>query len=919
MGHASPLIGRVGECAVLADALGRCRSGCGGVVLISGEAGVGKSRLVDEVLAGWDGDVARSTVVRGGLALAPMRKVASSVAGEGDIQLEILDRLVSAARRRPTVLVLNDVHEADSATVEFLGWADESLQEEALVVFAVYRGDQLPRAHPLRALRAHLRRSNRLVEVAVPPLTVQETAQLVAVLVDGALDQALTQAVFERAEGVPYFVEELVWSMRDATAVAGGAGVADQLPDTVLDAVLTRTAALREEHAQAVDYAAVLGTQVDLSSLAALVPDASVDALLDTGLLVELDEGLGAFRHNLVRDALHRAIPWARRRALHDEVARLLTERGAPHGAVAEHWEAAHQPERARGLWLAAAEAHWEVHAFRDAAAAARRALRHWPPDEDTAGRLRTLERVANCAELYGDHAAAADAWEELATEHAAAGRTREVATARRRIANAAEMLGDLPRVLAQRARAAEGFETVGLLGAAAEERLALAQKLKAAGRLTAALDEAVAAGRVAASAGEEGLTALALTFEGACRAALGDGQRGMQIARSGLERALAGQLIEATAEAYYELGEALEYAADYAAAVDAYESATELCRQHSLSEMAETCFVCTSPVARLMGDWDRVLEICEAVLANDDAQLLSRRVAEEESGLVSALRGHRKARAPLRRAGDFGRANGIFGLQVGATWGLALVAVLDDDAVAAKETVRGLVELCAGTEECHYALPALRWSATHLGTVGEPDVLADLHRVLVIQTVRNASPKVLSTLAHAAAELAFVEGNLEQAELLMARSLDLLSAVTAPYERALATFRWGEVAAAAGRREAAVERLTSAYRTAKRLGAKPLASQCAGALDIMGEQVERRLGRIAARDLEKGGLTRRETEVLTQLALDKTNKEIAAALFLSTRTVDMHVRNLLHKLGCSSRGAAVRLAVERGLLGTEG
>jgi predicted ATPase len=67
MGHASPLIGRVGECAVLAAALGRCRSDCGGVVLISGEAGVGKTRLVDEVLAGWDGEVARSTVVRGGL------------------------------------------------------------------------------------------------------------------------------------------------------------------------------------------------------------------------------------------------------------------------------------------------------------------------------------------------------------------------------------------------------------------------------------------------------------------------------------------------------------------------------------------------------------------------------------------------------------------------------------------------------------------------------------------------------------------------------------------------------------------------------------------------------------------------------------------------------------------------------------
>jgi predicted ATPase len=323
--YVSPLVGRESERIMLAEALRRCRSGRGCVVLISGEAGIGKTRLVDEVLGVWDGDVVRSTAERGGPAYAPLAKVASWVAGEGDVEAEILERLVAAARRSPTVVILDDVHEADAATIEFLARADESFREESLLVLAVYRSDQLPRNHPVRGLRALLRRHNRLLEVAVPPLTADETEQLVAALADGPPERALTQAVFERSEGVPFFVEELVWSLRDAGALAEDAWVADRLPDPVLDAVLTRTASLREQHAQAVDYAAVLGTRLDLSALAALAPGTSVDAMLECGLLVELGEGVGTFRHELVRDALHRAIPWARRRAMHEEVARLQT------------------------------------------------------------------------------------------------------------------------------------------------------------------------------------------------------------------------------------------------------------------------------------------------------------------------------------------------------------------------------------------------------------------------------------------------------------------------------------------------------------------------------------------------------------------------------------------------------------------
>jgi DNA-binding NarL/FixJ family response regulator len=122
-------------------------------------------------------------------------------------------------------------------------------------------------------------------------------------------------------------------------------------------------------------------------------------------------------------------------------------------------------------------------------------------------------------------------------------------------------------------------------------------------------------------------------------------------------------------------------------------------------------------------------------------------------------------------------------------------------------------------------------------------------------------------------------------------------------------------VLAAAGEREPALERLASAYRTARRLGARPLAMRAAEETARLGESVERRLGRRAAATHDGAGLSRREVEVMRLLAVGRTNREIARELFLSPRTVDAHVRSIFSKLGCRSRVEATARAGELGLL----
>ena len=135
------------------------------------------------------------------------------------------------------------------------------------------------------------------------------------------------------------------------------------------------------------------------------------------------------------------------------------------------------------------------------------------------------------------------------------------------------------------------------------------------------------------------------------------------------------------------------------------------------------------------------------------------------------------------------------------------------------------------------------------------------------------------------------------------------------PFERAQIELRAGVVLAAAGLRDEALERLCDAYRTASKLGARPLAAAAAHEVAALGESVAQRLGSRAAARADGVQLTRRELEVLRHVSIGRTNREIAQELFLSPRTVDMHVRNLLGKLDCRSRVEASHRAGELGLL----
>ena len=933
----TPFVGRVAELGELSASLSAARAGRGGLLLVRGETGAGKSRLVAEALAGEEALRLEATAVAGGSPYGPVCELLEAAAahlGAGpwatvgglvqpdaappdpdpdEFRWVMVRALLEIARREPAVLVLEDLHHAGDGTLAVLGRLAGAVAGHPLLVIATYDDVGLPRDHGLRRLRASLRRADRLHEVSVGPLGPEESAALFTAVTGpdtGPVAPEVSARIHRITGGLSFFVEELA-----RAAVEGGVpDDSDALPESVTDAVLDGTRELYAAAGEAIDLAAVLGEAVDLAALAELVGPEEAGRLVDAGLLVEVGDRLARFRHTLVQQALLRSLPWSRRRALHQRVAEWWTGQGHAPEVAAAHWEAAGLPARARPLLLEAARRHCVLHAYGDAAAFARRALGSWPTGEQPRERAEVLAGLADCAEKSEAASAAVSLWAEVVEARRALGDRQGVAGAARRQANAAELAGDLAAVAVARAAAAEAFAAAGAHADAIVERLALADHLRSRGRLREAMGHLELARQDVEDLGDEQLRARVMTAEGVARSARGEHDRGLTLARAGLELALSARNVEIVGENYYEFAEALLHATEYAGAADTYQLAADYCAEHGASDLGQACRACMSVAVRFHGDWDRALEICRDVLGDPGGNEVVRAIAIEESSLIGALRGaHRKARAPLRRTLRFGERHGVFGVEVGSAWGLAVCAAEAGDEAATRAEVVGLLDRCEEIDDWNFALPGLRWASTTLATMGEERLLARCQHLMGRAASQNSAPKTLSVLAHAGAELSLLDDP-GKAAVQFERAVELLGTGSAPYEWALASWRWGVALGRAGDREQSLSRLVEAHRTARRLGAKPLARACADELAVLGEHPDRRTHRGPA-PAPVDVLTPRERQVLALLADGHTNRAIAADLVLSVRTVDMHVRNILQKLDCPSRTAAGRRAAELGLL----
>jgi DNA-binding CsgD family transcriptional regulator/tetratricopeptide (TPR) repeat protein/energy-coupling factor transporter ATP-binding protein EcfA2 len=857
------IIERERELAALAAAAEEAMAGDGSVVLIAGEAGIGKSSLVNalgsvlpqetRILVGYCDDLATPRV------LGPLRDLMGDVGRALTQALESGDRgRVSDSLRaeldwpeHPTVLVVEDAHWADEATLDVLRFLVRRIASLPAVLVITYRDVELTRNHPLQQLLGLASGTPRLRRLRPARLSAEAVRRL------GAHTDLDTAQVFSVTSGNPFFVAEVL-----ASGDVGG------VPRSVAEAVDARLADLDGPTRDAVEQLAVIPSAAERWLVEAVVPGglASLAAAEQRGVLTVSPTRVG-FPHELARRAVVDAMPTARRVACNQAVLTALLERGdgvdlsriLHHAgqAGAEEVIVRHGPAAAREA--SAAGSH------REAVAYYRLVLEHraaFPPAE----RADLLEGYA--VECYTVGLAAP------------AVQTQEDAVRLRRTLDDAPALGRALRWLSRmywwsgaRAKAdVSGAEAIEVLeGADDEPALALAlsnqsQLHMLAGRRSDGIEVGQRAIAMARTLGDPGLLSHALNNVGTC---LGD--QGRPEGRAMLDESLAVALdageTEHACRAYVNLAWYMLDVLAFTEAEQLLEDAIDLADESEYHAFWLYLQITRGIVYLALGRWD---EAEREVPWVTDAGPVTRCPALVVMGTIRVRRGQEDGERLLEEAWAMARQLGEAQRTGPAAAALLEAAWLRGDASAAVATVAPEYEKIR-----RFGRPSAAAELGYRMRVAGADVAID----------GSAHPYVL-----------LAKGRWREAAELWRRA-------GCPYERAIALTESSDAAD-----------LLSALSTLDALGAEPVARRVRLRLRELGvTQIPR--GRLQSTRDSPAGLTSRQTDVVELLAEGLTNAEIAARLVLSVRTVDTHVAAILNKLDARTRRDAATRAKELGLL----
>ncbi|HSE55962.1 MAG TPA: AAA family ATPase [Nocardioidaceae bacterium] len=971
----TPLVGRNDELEELTRLVGLTPGGGAGVVLLSGDAGVGKTRLLTELCekadgAGWRtvvghcldfGDSALPylpfTEILGRLAqespafvtalsdahpavrhLLPGQRVLLGQAGPvsedvGRTELfetahAVFERLAESG---PLLVVLEDLHWADQSTRDLLGFLFQRRFDGPVSIVASYRSDDLHRRHPLRASVARWSRIPGVHRLQLGPLSDVSVRTLARAIQSGHLSEHDLQAIVSRAEGNAFFAEELVV----ATELGGS-----HLPDDLASLLMVRVDQLDEKARQVVRAASCAGRQVSHELLAAV---AGLDAgALDRALRDTVDSNVlvpaGAsyvFRHALLGEAVYDDLLPGERVRLHDAYAQALSSHVAQGTAaeLARHARAAHDlPTAVRASIEAGDDAmavggpddaarHYQV-ALELAADPAHRGdglpdvdvvslttracdaliasgdphralqlvsdqLGDLPADADPHDRVRLLLALADAA-LVAD--LTIDAL-DLTTE--ALGLVGTEPTPLR-----AKLLSVHAHANAARQRADEAARWAG-------EAVALAREV---GLLRVELNAATTLARLEERAGDP--ESARRTFEKIVAQARADGDTNAELRGLNLLGAL-----------HYELGRLDESLAAYGSA---WRRAVEVARPWD--PYGYDARLMAGLVSYVAGRWDEAARTTDTS-HESPPDLPAASLASVALG-IAAGRGETAALDVLSRIRPWWQRDGLIAILSGAAaidlYGDAgdldgLLRVHDD----VVETVTGLWQVPSFMAQVrlgalvvgHLAQQAPSRSVSEREEMlRRGDDLLAVGREVVARAEergRKLGPEGRAWVARAEAEhlrLRWLSGlaTPEEKELLSAweRTVAAFEEFGHVFELARSRARLAAVLRSLGRTAEARAHADPARETAHRLGAAPLLAE----LRAAGATPQRQ-------EAGPATLTPREHEILTLVAQGRSNGEIARQLYISAKTVSVHVSNILAKLGASGRTEAAALARRRGLL----
>jgi DNA-binding CsgD family transcriptional regulator len=850
--------------------LAEARAGSGRLLPVGGEAGVGKTSLVREfcdrqrnaTVVLW-GDCDPLSTPR---PLGPLADIAPTVGGGLEQLLRqeasrealfsaLLERLRHGAPA--SVLVVEDLHWADEATLDLLRYLARRIGAVPVLIVATFRDDQVGPSDPLRVTLGDLAGSGPVRRLRLAPLS----RQAVTALVEGSgIDP---EQLYRTTGGNPFYVTEVL--------AAGG----EEIPMSVRDAVLGRAARLSPPARQALDAAAVVAPPVEpwLLAEAAGMASGDLDECVAAGMLVERAGGV-AFRHELARLAIEQALPPGRRTDLHrDVLAALLARPDATHdpARLAHHAEGAGDAAAVLAHAPLAARQAAGLRAHREAAAQYARALRFGdalPPGplaellerhsyecyltDQLEDAVASRERALECWRALGDRRRQGDALRWLSRLAWFGGRNAEAERAGRA---ALELL--------------EGLEPGPELAMAYSN---LAQLRMLADDTDAAVAWGGRAIELAERLGRGDILVHALTNVGTAEALAGRDAGRAKLERS-LALAQAENLEEHVARAYTNLASAAVEDRQYADADRWLAEGIRYCTERDLDTWRLAMLADQAQADFEQGRWTEATRTDEIVLRDPRTSPVSRIDALAVLGRVRA------------RRGDPG------------VWPLL------DEALA----------LATGTGEAQRLGPTAAARAEAAFLEGDPGralyVVEDALEVALLPG-RWCRPWLLDELAYwrwrAGGSGRPPEGAALPFALQMAGDWEAAAerwrALGCPYEAATALADSDQEAP-----------LRTALAEFERLGARPAAALAGRRLRELGVRGLARGPRPATR-ANPANLTARELEVLTLVAQGLRNADIARRLFISAKTVDHHVSAILGKLGVRSRREAAAAAARLGI-----
>jgi DNA-binding CsgD family transcriptional regulator/nucleoside-triphosphatase THEP1 len=957
-------VGRLDELTELEDLLERVGDGHAWMAFVTGESGMGKTRLMDEfarrareagarILSGdcvelGDSELPYAPIVS---ALRPLVRSGDQVladlgsSGDGLTQLfrgattqsELFETLLALLDRlgeiQPVVLIIDDIHWADRSTRDFLVFLSRTLCRERVLVLATYRSDELHRRHPLLPVVSELQRGEGCVTIPLRPFTRDELAAQLGDILGGAPDADLLNRLETRSEGNPLFAEELLAAGRD------GRG---EVPPTLRDALMLRVEALPDD-AQDVLRVVAAAQRIAhdvLEQVSGIEPRALRAALREAvgqRLLVVGDDGQYAFRHALLREAVHDDLLPGEHAELHTALAEVLEHSdGAAtlevQTEVAHHWSAAGDRERGLAAAVRAATAAEAVHAHGEAAALLERALELWPkvPSPET---LTACDHVDLLRRAAIDHGASQNsprmrtllrkALEEIDSD-------AEPARAALLLERLGKALWDLGESEMALARWDEALALLPTDPPTTERAMVLAGKamgLMLGGRYPAAADvcrEAIAIARqVGAPAAEDS----ALNTLGVCLGAMGDVEGGEEALLESMRLAREGGRMVAVSRGYVNLTDVLFLGGRLSQARDlALAGIRELEGIRSNNWLR----ISLSEIEFQLGNWDAA----DAVLARDGGTF---RFGTGRVMVLIRLGEQALARGDVETAvGHLEDARTRAQTSIEPQWHGPIAALLAqsyryqrrwDDARAAVD--EGMKRVAGHTQDigritrvaaAGIAAEADRaqWARDVGRTDEERDAIERARRLLVIAReivsgqIRGL-PLARAHVADAEADTARAEGHADPD--LYAAAASQWDALGRIYDGARARRRQAEALAARGDRDGAAAAAVAAREVAEQVGAQWLVDE----LDTLARRARLRLVGPAdapapASDDVDLGLTPRELEVLVLLAEGRTNREIGEALYMAEKTASVHVSRILAKLDVRTRTEAAAVAHRLGL-----